>query len=264
MSCESVRDVAWLTSRVNGAAGIQGVAMGLEQLINRGDVWRGPGMLRSSASASRSTGHPQLDRMLPGGWPRAELIELLYDQPGIGELQLLLPLLCAAEAPGWLMWVDPPLLPCASTLHAQGLPLERMLVVHTRTTKERLWTMEQALKSGCCTVVLGWLPTVDTTALRRLQLAVAEGGNWGLVMRPRASRQHSSPAPWRLLLEPEEDARALSVTLFKRKGGWALPRCRMPLSQRSWREVQPEPSVNSVPQARLRGEPELRLVGGGA
>ena len=210
--------------------------MGLEQLINRGDVWRGPGMLRSSASASRSTGHPQLDRMLPGGWPRAELIELLYDQPGIGELQLLLPLLCAAEAPGWLMWVDPPLLPCASTLHAQGLPLERMLVVHTRTTKERLWTMEQALKSG----------------------------NWGLVMRPRASRQHSSPAPWRLLLEPEEDARALSVTLFKRKGGWALPRCRMPLSQRSWREVQPEPSVNSVPQARLRGEPELRLVGGGA
>ena len=42
-----------------------------------------------------STGFPDLDQALPGGWPIGMLTELLVDLCGIGELQLLLPTLIA-------------------------------------------------------------------------------------------------------------------------------------------------------------------------
>ncbi|ALM53010.1 translesion DNA synthesis-associated protein ImuA [Halomonas huangheensis] len=236
--------------------------MGLDHLINRGDVWRGPRALRSSDSEVLSTGDSTLDSALHGGWPRAELVELLHDQPGIGELQLMLSLLADREHSGWLVWVDPPCLPYAPALQHLGVSLEGLMIVRTRNVKERLWAMEQALRSGCCRVVLGWVPVANPTALRRLQLAVSEGGNWGVVIRPGRFRQHSSPAPWRLLLEPEANGEALGVTPFKRKGGWALPRLRVSLGQRPWLPPVGAARVadREIRQAGAEGQPELRLV----
>src|ERR1700751_1297436 len=44
------------------------------------------------------TGYPALSRELPGGgWPLAALVDLLVQQPGIGELRLLRPALSAGD-----------------------------------------------------------------------------------------------------------------------------------------------------------------------
>src|SRR5690349_3153029 len=54
----------------------------------------------SSAPAGLPTGHAALDRCLPGqGWPQQGLIEILCDQPGIGELALLMPALARLCSP---------------------------------------------------------------------------------------------------------------------------------------------------------------------
>lgn len=57
------------------------------------DVWRAS-ELAVSRSTTCSTGHALLDEELPNkGWPRSSLIELLLQQAGIGEMQLLKPAL---------------------------------------------------------------------------------------------------------------------------------------------------------------------------
>jgi protein ImuA len=45
------------------------------------------------------TGHAALSTQLPGGgWPTGALVDLLLQQPGIGELRLLRPALAAVAA----------------------------------------------------------------------------------------------------------------------------------------------------------------------
>ncbi|MFC6671004.1 hypothetical protein [Marinobacterium aestuariivivens] len=46
-----------------------------------------------------------------GGWQAGNLVEVLYDTEGCGELRLLLPLLAQAPADRWVLWVDPPIFP---------------------------------------------------------------------------------------------------------------------------------------------------------
>lgn len=55
------------------------------------DVWRAS-ELAIARSTAQTTGYDLLDRELPDrGWPRSALIELLVQQNGIGEMQLLQP-----------------------------------------------------------------------------------------------------------------------------------------------------------------------------
>ena len=58
-----------------------------------------------------------------------------------------------------------------------------------------LWAMEEGLRSGAVSAVLGEVATVPPIALRRLQLAAETGGATGLLLRPpgaalAAGRRH--------------------------------------------------------------------------
>ena len=59
-------------------------------LLNR-SIWRGSSKL--APKNNLPTGNRDLDALLTGGWPKAELVELVSHQEGIGELNLLLPTL---------------------------------------------------------------------------------------------------------------------------------------------------------------------------
>ncbi|MBY4675910.1 translesion DNA synthesis-associated protein ImuA [Marinobacterium arenosum] len=225
----------------------------LHSLLQKGVVWqayRQP----SDKAVSLSTGYPELDQALPGsGWQRGQLVELLYRREGGGELRLLLPALaqlCREGAderePGWLLWVDPPHIPYAPALAEAGVDLARVLVVRSNSRRDRLWCLEQALKSGCCSAVLGWLPTGQEKAIRRLQVAAVEGGAAGFLFRPAGCREQSSAAPCRLLLQNR--ASGAEVTILKRRGGWALPAMHLLLGE--------ERILPAIHQER----PELRLV----
>ena len=100
--------------------------------------WRAPACGAARAPRARHlptaarhvpSGHEALDALLPrGGWPQCGLIELLLDEHGIGELQIVMPLLrranpdpAVAGEGRWIAWLAPPFLPYAPALMQCGV-----------------------------------------------------------------------------------------------------------------------------------------------
>jgi cell division inhibitor SulA len=202
-------------------------APSLAPLFDRGALWQG--QHTPTTAGGLTSGHPALDRHLSQGWQPGNLVELLHDGEGSGELRLLYPLLAAlSRQPRWILWVDPPHIPYAPALAEAGIDIRRILVVRSRAGRQGHWALEQALKSRECSAVLGWPGAgVDDRSLRRLQLAASQGSGMGFLFRPAGSRTRSSPAPYRALLEPRPGG--VTFTLFKRRQGWALPSLALPL-----------------------------------
>ena len=193
----------------------------LDALRRHPGVWCGA---ESGAGlATIPSGFRRLDERLPGGgWPLRTLVEVLVPACGVGELEMLLPLLCAlcardAAAPRWIAWLAPPHLPYAPGLAAAGLDPRRMRIVRPRAGRDVLWAMEQALRSQACAAALGWVDRVQDSALRRLKLAAEDGDSLGLLFRPPARAMEHSPAALRLALEPR--GAALDVRILKSRGG---------------------------------------------
>lgn len=196
----------------------------LDRLLEHPGIWRG----RSTARITTlGTGWTHLDEALPGGgWPAAGLTEILTARSGLGELRLLVPLLVQLgrhTSARWVSWISPPFEPYAPALVAAGVPLERQLVVRTA---EPAWAIEQALDSGGCSLVLGWLNTsistsISTPALRRLQLATQRSQTPAMLFRPLAAAQQASPAELRITLEPCFGGARLQI--IKSRGGDRRP-----------------------------------------
>ncbi len=194
--------------------------MNLDSLLQRPDIWRGSHL--NTADEAISSGFPELDEHLPGGgWPRGALTEILMPQHGIGALRLLMPALAPASHEGrWICWVAPPYIPYAPALLEAGVDLSRVLLVHPKADQDGMWAVEQSLRSGTCSAVLAWPTLDDSPTLRRLQLAAEEGNAMGFLFRPRRMAARPSPAALRVQLQPESGSE-LSVTILKRRGGWA-------------------------------------------
>jgi cell division inhibitor SulA/protein ImuA len=202
-------------------------AEGLTQLLQHPAIWRGA---HAAPAEAIGTGFAELDACLPGkGWPRAGLIEILIPQLGSGELYLLMPVLAALshrDPARWCAWVAPPYQPFAPALAAQGVALERLLLVRAC---EPLWALEQALGLGACAMVLAWVRKVGPREIRRLQLAAERGRTLGVLFRGHRAAHEASSAVLRVLLEPA--GRGVRLTLLKSRGG-----CRGPV-QISWRKT---------------------------
>ena len=183
----------------------------IARLLEHPAIWRG----RSAAQRSGlPTGFATLDEYLPdSGWPRTGLIEILVSRFGSGELTLLAPALAAltrAAAARWCVGVAPPLVPFAPALVSCGVVLDRVAVVggalsdrqDARVGDRGLWALEQALGSGACDAVLGWVRQVKPRDIRRLQLAAERGRSLGVLFRPRRVSREASAAVLRLSVEP--------------------------------------------------------------
>ncbi|MDQ3057087.1 MAG: translesion DNA synthesis-associated protein ImuA [Pseudomonadota bacterium] len=166
-----------------------------------------------------------LDKLLPdGGWPQRTLIELLAPC-GVGEMRLLMPILAPLMRAGQtVVWVEPPHIPYPRALTAQGAMLEQLLVVRARDRAQRLWAIEQTLKTGAAAAVVAWLPEDNThltsfQTLRRLQLA-AQGmkRDPGLVFLMRSPAAHATASPAPLRIELAACARGVALDIFKRRG----------------------------------------------
>lgn len=193
------------------AAGIIPVAASLHHA-----VWRANQMASGQAAAVAS-GHAALDRELPdGGWPAGALIELLPQQPGIGEMRLLSPALLRIARQRRIAMVQPPHAPQVAAWSAWGLAAEQLLWVKAGRTADALWSVEQILRNGSCGAVLFWQAHSRPEALRRLHLAAQAGDALCWLLRPLAAAQDASPSPLRLALQP---ARAgIAVHILKRRG----------------------------------------------
>jgi protein ImuA len=178
-------------------------------------IWRASQLAQSSGRCV-GTGHPVLSTQLPGGgWPVSTMIELLLQQPGIGELRLLRPAL-QEVARRRIVLLQPPHSPQALALAALGLPPAQLTWLRSQRSSDALWAAEQVLRSGSCGALLFWQQHVRSEALRRLHLAAQAGETLFFMMRPLASAQDASPSPLRLSLRPA--AGGLEIGFVKRRG----------------------------------------------
>ena len=168
-----------------------------------------------------SSGFAALDAELPGaGWPPGVLTELITREPGSGELRLLVPLMRRlGQERRLIVMLAPPHHPYAPGLQGHGIDTRQMLVVQAPHAADRLWAVEQTLKSGSFGCLLAWLPADRTRPehLRRLQLAAQGAQGPVFLFRPLAAQFEATPAPLRLLLLPRP-GQQLSVQILKRRG----------------------------------------------
>jgi protein ImuA len=178
-------------------------------------LWRASQLARAGARCV-DTGHPALSAQLPGGgWPTGALVDLLLQQPGIGEMRLLRPAL-AAVARRRIVLLQPPHPPQALALAALGVPPSQLIWLRAQRTADVLWAAEQVLRSGSCGALLCWQNQIRADSLRRLHLAAQYGETLFFVLRPLAAAQDASPAPLRLALRPQ--AGGIEIDFVKRRG----------------------------------------------
>ncbi|MEI7447619.1 MAG: translesion DNA synthesis-associated protein ImuA, partial [Burkholderiales bacterium] len=183
-------------------------------------VWRADRIADGGVAALPST-FVELDAQLPGGgWPLGMLTELIAREPGVGELRLLVPVLRRLTRERKVaILLGPPHVPYAPALAAFGIDLDYLIVVQAAQAADRLWAVEQALRSASFGTLLAWLPHPGTRPehLRRMQLAAQGTRGPVFLFRQLPAQFESSPSPLRLLLLPRPGQR-LSVQLLKRRG----------------------------------------------
>lgn len=186
-------------------------------------VWKADELAISRATTATS-GHSVLDLELPnGGWPRSSLIELLVQQHGIGEMQLLKPVLAALSRQQRVAFIQPPYLPHLMTCRAWNLNERNMLWLRPQSSADALWCTEQFLKNGSFGAVILWQSNVRPESLRRLNLAAQSTDTWFWLVRPMAAAADASPSPLRVALRPALGG--VSVDIIKRRG----PHCESPI-----------------------------------
>jgi cell division inhibitor SulA len=205
----------------------------LAPLLQHPALWRA-GRLEASQETTAS-GFAALDEHLPGGgWPAAGLVELLLTTAGVGELRLLAPLLATLShrQARWIAWVAPPFVPFAPALAAQGVVVDRLLLIRPAAHSQALWALERTARSGSCSLVLGWLDErrLRTADTRRLKLAGRQGSALVCLFRPAQAATQNSMAELRLQLTPAEPD-SVMVDIRKRRGAWPVTGIQVPFQQ---------------------------------
>lgn len=218
----------------------------LEQLLRRGDVWRGQSQ-RFAHQAAVDTGHSILnDALLHKGWPLASLVEIC--QPNIGgqsEWLLMAPALRQLTV-GYTVLLNPPAMPFAAGLIQLGLDLDRLLIVRTAHKSDFLASFVELTRSEICAAVLAWQPkqNLSYTELRKCLLAAADRQGLTLLFRPANVQKQSSPAVLRILTKLNDQT--LELHIFKQKG-WlgsaATQTLHLPLPE-IWTPIAPHSQLD--------------------
>jgi protein ImuA len=187
-------------------------------------LWRASQLARGRTRCV-DTGHPALSNQLPGGgWPVGTLVDLLVQQPGIGEMRLLAPAL-AKVADRRVVLLTPPHVPQALSLAALGIPPASAIWIRADRTADALWAAEQVLRTGSYGALLFWpgqstnsarMQHVRADSLRRLHLAAQQGETLFFNMRTLAAEVDASPAPLRLSVRPAPGG--INIGFVKRQG----------------------------------------------
>ena len=189
----------------------------LAQLLrDSSQLWTG---LEIAPVRARPTGFAALNRLLPGhGWPLNAVIELLPTIEGIGEMQLLLPVLkrIASESQD-IVLIRPPHIPYPPAFDHLGLPLNRLIWIEANSDQDAHWAAEQTLREGIAGAVLLWSDVSRDIVLRRLQVAARDGNGLTFLYRSPSASIAASPAAVRMRLHPQPDG--IGIDILKAQGG---------------------------------------------
>jgi protein ImuA len=199
-----------------------------------------------------STGCTSLDCCLPsGGYDSGTLVE--YFQTHRASSAMILALTAAREAmvatAGYGVFIDwsQQFYPPAAA--AMGLDLKRLIIVRPCNLADRLWAIDQALRSPAIAAVVAEVEHLDDRGARRLQLAAEQGGGIGLLVRHAAAQRHPSWAEVQWLVRPLAVGaahRQLELQLLRARGGRMGARQRVQIHAVHGRIEQVLPSQPSA------------------
>lgn len=198
----------------------------IKNLQDRQLIWTG--LQSTTQGSTTSTGYPQLDKQLDGGFPTHGVIEV-ESQQGIGELRLLTPYLAPQTSQKLAIFINPPGKICAEFFNGQNIPLENILVIQPQRDLDALWAAEQCLKSGACHSVLLWGADLEIHQTKRLQ-AASETGKC-LQFHFKATSHNQLSLPVSLSMKLSSHAQGLKVEVTKRKGSWSYGSFILDMSQ---------------------------------
>ena len=193
----------------------------LRELVrNNPHLWSGDEVCQEKPGGI-PTGHASLDAILPGGgWPENAVVEMITPHWGTGELQLLLPLMKSmTRRRRWILWVCPPYIPYAPALVNADIDINFLMTIGPNIScRDALWTVEKALQSQRCGLLMAWLNHLPNGVIRRLQLA-ADAGNTPCVLF-RNQRGKNSPAALQLQVEYSDRGsdRGIHARVLKARG----------------------------------------------
>ncbi|KIO50554.1 translesion DNA synthesis-associated protein ImuA [Nitrosospira sp. NpAV] len=198
----------------------------------RDRIWRGD-ISGSAPDLVISSGFNELDKALPGGgWSPCSLTELLLPAEGLGEIRLLSPSLERITRKGRnILLVSPPHIPYMPAWENLNIDSRRIVMIRVDSPIERLWVLEQGIKSAAFGAIIGWLPGISQPMTRKLQIIVRTAASLVFLFRPASAQFEPSAAPLRILLGSVRQP-MLSVRLLKRRGSPIDLPIYIPLSAR--------------------------------
>ncbi len=131
-----------------------------------------------------------------------------------------------------------------TTAAALGLDLKRIVIVRPTTLADRLWAIDQALRSPSIVAVIAEIEQLDDHAARRLQLAAESGGSLGFLVRS-SQRQQPSWAEVQWLVRPM--ARAVTHPRRPRSLRCHIANCSWNCSASAVAKAAPDCTFKSTP-----------------
>lgn len=107
---------------------------------------------------------------------------------------------------GTAMWISSNRSLFPPALKAFGVQPDRLIIADLKNEKDLLPAMEEALKCGALTAVIGEVQEISFTASRRLQLAVEESQVTGFIVRRNCRKINTTAcvSRWRITPLPSE------------------------------------------------------------
>jgi protein ImuA len=107
---------------------------------------------------------------------------------------------------GATVWISSTKMIFPPALKAYGIAPEKMIFIHLKKDKDKLFAIEEALKCDSITAVVGHINEISFTESRRFQLAVEQSKVTGFLLRQNPKNVTTSCVTrWRIASLPSED-----------------------------------------------------------
>ena len=171
-------------------------------------------------------GLPAIDRILPGhGLGCGGLHEITGDYTAI---TIFLAALAARDPRRQaVLWITPDQQPSAAALAQQGLDHRRLTIAWTRRHADRLWAMDDSLRTLGYGTVIGEFAATGDSDMQRLHQAAQRSSSVGVVIRRDLQMSPLALSRWRIEAASGDSGHPLlQVTLEHscngRQGSWLL------------------------------------------
>jgi protein ImuA len=183
------------------------IRQSLQTILDKGLVRRakGPAGRVDDLPPITAVGVPSIDGVLPGGGlGRGLTHEWILEGPSqVWYPPVLLLAWLAARASGLVVWIGRRCWPTVWALEQVSLRTEDCIFVDPRDEVERVWVIDQSLRCGGVSAVVGDASGLDMSGSRRLQLAAEAGQTLGLLARAPSEAKVLSAAATRWRVRPK-------------------------------------------------------------